>query len=113
MKANRGQLVWAALTLCQAWVAAGKPPGKETLGMFEAWAEPDSVRPGQTIEYEITVTGPAARGVTDAPDVSRLERLPIGLRVERRPDRETDEPPSHTFVYHLRPTRAGAATLPP
>jgi putative DNA primase/helicase len=36
---NRGQLIWAALVLCQAWMAAGKPAGKETLGSFEAWAE--------------------------------------------------------------------------
>jgi hypothetical protein len=38
-KAHRGELVWAALVLCQAWVAAGRPAGKETLGMFESWAE--------------------------------------------------------------------------
>lgn len=37
--ANRGQLVWAALTLCQAWLAAGKPAGRQTLGMFEGWVE--------------------------------------------------------------------------
>jgi hypothetical protein len=35
---HRGELVWAALTLCQAWVAAGRPPGTQTLGMFESWA---------------------------------------------------------------------------
>ena len=38
VKTNRGALVWAALTLCQAWVAAGKPAGQQTLGMFESWA---------------------------------------------------------------------------
>jgi hypothetical protein len=38
-KANRGQLVWAALVLCRAWVAAGRPAGTQTLGMFEGWAE--------------------------------------------------------------------------
>jgi hypothetical protein len=38
VKANRGQLVAAALTLCQAWVAAGRPDGKEVLGMFDSWA---------------------------------------------------------------------------
>lgn len=36
---NRGQLVWAALTLVSAWLAQGRPPGRQTLGMFEAWAE--------------------------------------------------------------------------
>ena len=32
-KAHRGELVGAALTLCQAWIAAGRPVGKRTLGM--------------------------------------------------------------------------------
>ncbi len=35
---NRGRLVWAALTLIQAWVAEGRPAGDKTLGMFESWA---------------------------------------------------------------------------
>jgi len=36
---NRGELVWAALTLGQAWLAAGRPtPAKPLLGMFEAWS---------------------------------------------------------------------------
>jgi putative DNA primase/helicase len=29
----------AALTLCQAWITAGRPAGRQTLGMFESWAE--------------------------------------------------------------------------
>ncbi len=39
VKERRGELVWAALVLCQAWIAAGRPAGEETLGMFESWAE--------------------------------------------------------------------------
>jgi hypothetical protein len=35
---NRGDLVWAALTICQAWVAEGMPSGDGTMGMFESWA---------------------------------------------------------------------------
>jgi hypothetical protein len=38
-KENRGRLIGAVLTLCQAWVAAGRPAGKQTLGMFESWAQ--------------------------------------------------------------------------
>ena len=38
VKDNRADLVWAALTLIQAWIAAGKPPGGKTLGMFEDWS---------------------------------------------------------------------------
>jgi hypothetical protein len=35
---NRGELVWACLTLCQAWVAKGKPAGRSRIGGFEAWS---------------------------------------------------------------------------
>lgn len=35
---NRGQLVWACLTLCQAWAAAGMPAGTADLGKYERWA---------------------------------------------------------------------------
>lgn len=36
--ARRGELVWAALTLVQAWIASGRPDGSaDRLGMFEAW----------------------------------------------------------------------------
>lgn len=35
---HRGELVWAALTLCQAWVAEGMPRGSAMLGSFESWA---------------------------------------------------------------------------
>jgi hypothetical protein len=36
---HRGELIWAALTLIQAWIAAGKPAGKTTMGSFEQWAK--------------------------------------------------------------------------
>ncbi len=35
---QRGALVRAALTLIQAWVSAGMPEGKRTLGSFERWS---------------------------------------------------------------------------
>jgi putative DNA primase/helicase len=39
-RANRGQLVWAALTLGRAWIAAGKPRSTvKPLGMFESWTD--------------------------------------------------------------------------
>ncbi len=38
-RAHRGELVWAALVLCQTWMAAGRPVGSQTLGMFESWAQ--------------------------------------------------------------------------
>jgi hypothetical protein len=36
---NRGQLVWSALTLTSAWVAAGRPKGAITIGSFESWCQ--------------------------------------------------------------------------
>ena len=39
VRANRGQLVWAGLTLIQAWIAAGKPARTETLASYEAWSQ--------------------------------------------------------------------------
>jgi putative DNA primase/helicase len=35
---NRSRLVWAALTLIQAWIVAGRPYCSRTLGMFEQWS---------------------------------------------------------------------------
>jgi hypothetical protein len=37
--AHRGELVAAALTLCRAWVDAGRPKGPRRLGMFESWSD--------------------------------------------------------------------------
>lgn len=34
---HRVQLLWAALTLIQAWIAQGKPQGNATLGSYESW----------------------------------------------------------------------------
>jgi hypothetical protein len=35
---HRLQLVWAALVLCQAWIAKGRPSGSKTLGSYEQWS---------------------------------------------------------------------------
>jgi putative DNA primase/helicase len=39
VRENRGRLIGAALTLCWAWIVAGKPKGTQTLGMYESWVE--------------------------------------------------------------------------
>lgn len=39
ISAHRPELVWAALTLIRAWLAAGRPSGPIKLGMFERWSE--------------------------------------------------------------------------
>ncbi len=35
---NRVHLVWAALTLCQAWIAKGRQPGSKNLGSYGVWS---------------------------------------------------------------------------
>jgi BatD DUF11 like domain len=112
---SRGTSQTVALTV-KPTPTAGRPAEfLGGVGPFEVTAEgePASIRVGQEIEYRVEIRGPGARGVNGPPDLSRLERLPLGLRVERRPDVVRGEPPSHTFVFRLRPTRAGAETLPP
>ncbi len=38
VRANRARLVAACLTLCQAWITAGRPRGGRSIGSFENWA---------------------------------------------------------------------------
>ena len=80
---------------------------------LQAEASPRSVRVGQELDYRITITGPAAWGMTARPDLKRFDRLDIGPRIEPRPVESINEPPSRTFVFTLRPTRPGEAVLPP
>jgi putative DNA primase/helicase len=39
VRANRARLVHACLTLCQAWIAEGRPRGTHTIGSYENWAQ--------------------------------------------------------------------------
>jgi putative DNA primase/helicase len=39
VRANRGRLVAACLTLCCAWIAAGRPRGTRSIGSYESWAQ--------------------------------------------------------------------------
>jgi len=85
------------------------------VGRFELEAAVSAkvARAGQEIDYRITITGPAAWGTTARPDMERFGRLGLGLRIKPKPDQTSDEPPVRTFVFRLRPTRAGEAVLPP
>lgn len=38
VRANRGRQVAACLTLCQAWIARGRPRGGKSIGSYENWA---------------------------------------------------------------------------
>ena len=80
------------------------------VGAFEveASAEPANVRVGEAFEYRVNVRGPAALGVRDAPSLDRFAGLPLGLRVDRRPDEAVDDPPrtrSFTGSARRRPAR--------
>jgi hypothetical protein len=94
----------------------GRPPSfLGGVGDFSvhATAGPTTVRVGQVFTYSVEITGPAAWGSVSPPDLSRLHQTPLAPRVEARPNQFLNEPPSRSFVYHVRPTRAGAAILPP
>jgi putative DNA primase/helicase len=39
VRANRARLVAACLTLCRAWISAGRPRGQSSIGSYEAWAQ--------------------------------------------------------------------------
>ena len=39
VRAHRARLVAACLTLCRAWIAAGRPRGARSLGSFEVWSQ--------------------------------------------------------------------------
>jgi len=85
------------------------------VGQFTLRAEaaPSVVRFGQELKYRITVTGPAAWGMTARPDLARSDRFGAGLRIREESDETTNEPPTRTFVYDIRPARFGELVLPP
>jgi hypothetical protein len=51
--------------------------------------------------------------MTEPPELSRYDQVPLGLRIRPGQTETEDEPPARTFTYHLRPSRAGEASLPP
>lgn len=83
------------------------------VGPLEVAAEaaPTRLKVGQWLEFRIILGGPAALGSFRPPDLGRVQRL--GIRVEPLPGSRAGRPPGRTFRWRLRPTRAGALTLPP
>jgi hypothetical protein len=95
---------------------AGRPAGfLGGIGRFslEAEVSPKVVRVGQEFDLRVKVSGPAAWGMTERPELTRYDQLPLRLRIRPGPVLTNDEPPERTFIYHLRPSRAGEVTLPP
>ncbi len=96
--------------------AAGRPAAfLGGVGRFTLLAEvsTSAVRVGQEFDFRVTVSGPAAWGMTEPPELMRYDRVPLGLRIRTGPTQTIDEPPQRTFTYHLRPSRPGDAVLPP
>jgi hypothetical protein len=96
--------------------AAGRPAAfLGGVGRFTLRAEvsASAVRVGQEFDFRITVSGPAAWGMTEPPELTHYDRVPLGLRIRTGPTQTNNEPPQRTFTYHLRPSRPGEAVLPP
>jgi hypothetical protein len=85
------------------------------VGRFAVHAEVSAkvVRVGQEFDFRVTVTGPAAWGMTGLPELTRYDRLPLALRIRPGPTELKEEPPRRTYTYRLRPSRAGEGVLPP
>lgn len=86
------------------------------VGPFEARAEanPAALRLGESLEYRLRLTGPAAWGSDRPPDLGGWAATSGGFRVEPLESRlEPGEPASRTFRYRIRPARAGRLVLPP
>jgi hypothetical protein len=79
----------------------------------QASADPATVRSGQDFTYRLEISGPAAWGSVSPPDLSRFQRTGLGLRIDPQPVEIVSEPPVRSFVYRIRPTRAGTGVLPP
>jgi hypothetical protein len=86
------------------------------VGAFEvaSEAEPTTLRAGQSLEFRIKLSGPAAWGSERPPDLSSWASLGGGMRVQSLPEQfEEGEPAVRTFRYRIRPTLAGRVVLPP
>ncbi len=84
------------------------------VGPFEVRAEIDrpNVRPGETLEARLIVSGLAAYGSVRSPALSEWT-LPT-LKLDPVEDRlQVAETPIRTFRYRLRPLKSGRITLPP
>ena len=86
------------------------------VGSFEIGASIDrpTLQAGQALEYRIKMTGTAAWGSEQSPDLSSWAAKIPGLRVEPLASRlAPTDPPTRTFLYRLRPLKGGQLVLPP
>lgn len=85
------------------------------IGRIDAVAEirPISVRVGDAFEYRIRLEGPGSIGSTGRPNVSGLDRLGLGLRLDPLAPEVAVDPPSRTLRFRVRASVAGSRSLPP
>ncbi len=86
------------------------------IGPFEVWAvavaEPASVRPGETLEFRLHLSGPAAWGSVRPPDLN--EWATPTLKVEFVAESlQAVGTPIRTYRYRVRPLKPGRLMLPP
>jgi hypothetical protein len=79
----------------------------------ESSVTPTTIRLGQEVSYRVTIKGPAAWGSVNRPGLSRLRQLDRATMISDLPDEVDHEPPKRTWVYRIRPARAGTIVLPP
>ena len=101
------------ITVANVPIVGRSPAFLGGVGGFEVTSavEPSTVRLGQMLEYQITLTGPAAWGSQRGPS---LAALPGALEVRSTSaDRTATEPASQTFRYRLRAIEPGRVVVPP
>ncbi|WP_435005394.1 hypothetical protein P12x_003278 [Tundrisphaera lichenicola] len=85
------------------------------VGPFElkAEVEPARISLGQSLEYRVSITGPAAWGSDRTPDLTGWKSTLPDLRVDPLSGQvEGTEPATRTFRYRIRPQKAGRWVLP-
>ena len=97
--------------------ASGRTPAfLGGVGSFEVASAvtPGVTRVGSPVEFQITMTGPAALGSNQNPDLSTWSRLAPSFQVREASHAvEPGDPPTRTWRYRLRPMQPGRAVLPP
>ena len=95
--------------------AAGRPAVfLGGVGRFAVQAEVSAkvVRVGQEFDFRVTVSGPAAWGMTELPELTRYDRVPLGVADQARANRAQGRAaPAHLYLppQALAGRRSGAA----
>ncbi len=80
----------------------------------EARLAPEAIELGQAVDYQLRITGEAARGRLRRPDPTELglDLQRWGSDIDAVEEDRSDEPPVRTFTYRFRPNVAGLFEIP-